>query len=71
MIFWNVPAITRHMDRLGIANAKRLSERTGLTIPTAYHVLSGARLERINAHTLETLADLFGVEPWSLLERVR
>jgi DNA-binding Xre family transcriptional regulator len=68
MITWNLPAIARHMERRKIANAHQLHEYTGLTIPTAYNVLSGGPLQRIEVATLETLASAFKCSPWNLLD---
>jgi transcriptional regulator with XRE-family HTH domain len=60
--------LTKHMERRGLTNANQLREFAGLTVPTAYSVLSGAPLQRIEVATLERLAAAFGVKPWTLLE---
>ena len=68
MITWNLPVIQRHMQKRKLANANQLCEFTGLTVPTAYNVLKGAPLQRIEVATLETLARKFDVKPFTLLE---
>lgn len=70
-IYWNTEAIRRHMARRGLENANQLREYAGLTIATAYNVLTDPppEVERIETRTLETLQRAFGLKsPWSLLE---
>jgi DNA-binding Xre family transcriptional regulator len=67
MITWNLAVIAKQMEKRRLANAHQLHEYTGLTVPTAYNVLSGAVLQRIDVATLETLADKLNCSPWRLL----
>lgn len=60
--------LTEHMRTHGLANANQLHDFAKLTVATAYNVLSGARLQRIEADTLEKLAKAFGCHPGDLLE---
>jgi DNA-binding Xre family transcriptional regulator len=60
--------LSKHMARHGLTNANQLKDFAGLTVPTAYSVLSGAPLQRIETATLERLATAFKVKPWALLE---
>ena len=71
MIRWNLAILRQHMKAKGIANANQLADAVGLTIPTAYLVLSPRPVKRIPADVLEALADYFGVEPWTLLKRTK
>lgn len=68
MITWNLEFIRDRMAKKGLANANQLCEFTGLTVPTAYNVLRGEPLQRIEIATLETLAAAFKCSPWSLLD---
>lgn len=71
MILWNLAEIAEHMTTLGIENRKQLSERTGLSLPTAYALFDRERLRRVDVPTLEALTRTFGLSaPWSLLEYV-
>lgn len=70
MIQWNLPALARHMERHGLTNANQLREFAGLTVPTAYKILGGGALQRIEVATLESLAKAFRVKPWALLEYI-
>ncbi len=56
------------MAKHGLTNANQLREFAKLTVPTAYNVLSGAPLQRIEVATLEALARAFKCKPWTLLE---
>lgn len=60
--------LTEHMRRHGLTNANQLRHFAKLTTATAYNVLSGARLQRIEAETLEALAKAFDCHPGDLLE---
>lgn len=60
--------LSRQMKRRGWTNANQLAKGAGIPAPLAYRVLSGEPLERIEVATLETLARVFGVKPWTLLE---
>lgn len=62
--------LDKHMARHGLTNANQLREFAKLNVATAYSVLSGAPLQRIEVATLEALAKAFGVKPWTLLEWV-
>lgn len=66
MIRWN---IAKHAARHRIPNAHQLAAFASLTLPVAYRVWSGARLDRIDIVTLEALTRAFKLKaPWSLLE---
>ena len=52
----------------GWENAQQFSLGAGITYPVAARVLEGKPLERIEVATLEKLAKVFGVKPWSLLD---
>lgn len=59
--------LKRHMKRRGWENANQLAKGADIPPPLAYRVLSGEPLERIEVATLEKLAGVFRVKPWSLL----
>lgn len=64
-IYWNIK------DRAaakGWENAHQLAKAAGLSYPVAWRILQGEPIERIETATLETLARVFGVKPFSLLE---
>lgn len=67
MIRWS---IDKHMARKGWTTPYRLAAETGISQPAAARVLAGDWLDRIDVHTLETLAVAFRVKPWALLEYV-
>lgn len=68
MILWNLAALAKLMAENDLANANQLATFAKITTATTYKTLSGARLEKIDAETLERLAFAFDVEPWTLLE---
>lgn len=71
LVFWNVPEIARLMEREGLANANHLHAFAGLTIATAYNVVSGGALERIHIPTWRALVQAFGVtDPLTLIDIV-
>lgn len=71
MIQWNLAAIADRMTRAGIENRKQLSERAGISLPTAYAITEAGPLQRIDVPTLEALTRTFGLAaPWTLLEYV-
>jgi hypothetical protein len=60
------------LKRAGIENAHQLAERAGLGYPAAVrifaHMEAKDALGRFDMRTLNTLARLFRVKPWALLE---
>jgi DNA-binding Xre family transcriptional regulator len=67
MIQWDLAEIGRQMGKAGIANRKQLSERAGISLPTAYALAESGPLQRIDVPTLEALARVFDCSPWVLL----
>lgn len=59
--------LSRQMKRRGWTNANQLAKGADIPPPLAYRVLSGEPLERIEVATLEKLARVFAVKPWTLL----
>lgn len=69
MLIWNRKVIDKLMADHGLANANMLHEFTGLTVPTAYNLLRGEPLKRVDVSTLDTLVRAFKVRhPLTLLE---
>lgn len=62
--------LKRLMKRHGWENANQLAKGADIPPPLAYRLLSGDRLDRIEVATLEKLARVFRVKPWTLLEYV-
>lgn len=62
------------LKRAGIENAYQLAERAGIGYPAAVrifaHMEAGDALGRFDMRTLNTLARVFRVKPWTLLEYV-
>lgn len=62
------------LRRAGIENAYQLAERAGIGYPAAVrifaHLEANDALGRFDMRTLDTLAGLFRVKPWSLLEYI-
>lgn len=64
MIRWRIPELLKERGW----TAYRLAQETGLTVPAAYRLAKGEPVQRIDAATLETLCETFGVQPGDLLE---
>jgi hypothetical protein len=65
-IYWNVQ---ERAERRGWLNAHQLALGAGISYPSAWRILKGEPVERIDVRTLEGLARAFKLEsPWSLLE---
>ena len=64
-IRWN---LDRHLARKGWTNARQLSIGAGIGYPAAWRIMQGEPLDRIDCHTLETLAKVFRAKPLSLLK---
>lgn len=70
-LYWNQPLIARRLKRLGATkiNGNQLHELTALTVPTAYGVLDGDPMDRLDIATWRTLATAFELaNPLTLLE---
>lgn len=61
-------SLEKHMKRKRWKNANQLAKGADIPPPLAYRVLAGEPLDRIEVATLEKLARVFGVKPWTLLE---
>jgi transcriptional regulator with XRE-family HTH domain len=59
--------LSRAMKRHRLGNANQLAVFAKIPPPLAYRLLSGEALKRIDVATLEKLARVFGVKPWTLL----
>lgn len=71
MIQWNLAEIARLMAKRGIRNRKHLSEVVDISMPTAYAVMQGGVMQRIDVPTLEALTRaLRPASPWALLEYI-
>lgn len=70
-LYWNQALIARHLKRKGATkiNGNQLSVLAKLKIPTAYKVLSGEPMEKLDVTTWRALAVAFELRnPLTLLE---
>jgi DNA-binding Xre family transcriptional regulator len=63
MIRWHLPEILE--DRGW--TAYRLAQETGLTVPAAYRLAKGERVQRLDIQTLDSLCRALKVTPGDLL----